>query len=104
LVEVIEHRVMAAVAVVEGAIAREARAAMAAQAKGAMAVQAKAAMAAQAKAAMAAKAKAAMEAKAKTATASASREGLPCSYNNDRPAHRGLDLGVASSSDEDRCR
>ena len=86
LVEVIEHRVMAAVAVVEGAIAREAKAAMAAQAKAAMAAQAKAAMAAKAKA------------------ADASTDRLPCTYSNHRPAYRGLDLGVASSPDEDRCR
>jgi hypothetical protein len=102
LEEVIEHRVMAAVAVVEGAIAREAKAAMAAQAKAAMPAKAKAAMAAKAKAAMPAKAKAAMAAKAKAADASTDR--LPCTYNNDRPAYRGLDLGVASSPDEDRCR
>jgi hypothetical protein len=69
-----------------------------------MEAKAKAAMEAKAKAAMEAKAKAAMEAKAKTTTANASREGLPCTYNNDRPAYRGLDLGVASSPDEDRCR
>jgi hypothetical protein len=60
-------------------------------------------MEAKAKAAMEAKAKAAMETSAKTTTANASREGLPCAYNNDRPAFRGLDLGVASSP-EDRCR
>jgi hypothetical protein len=61
-------------------------------------------MAAKAKTAMEAKAKAANGAKATTATANASKEGLPCTYNNDRPAYRGLDLGVASSPDEDRCR
>ena len=78
LVEVIEHRVMGVVAVVEG--------------------KAKAAMAAQAKAAMAAKAEAAM------AKRNASMEGLPCRYNNDRPASRGLSIDAPSSPDENRCR
>jgi hypothetical protein len=77
---------------------------MAAQAKAAMAAQAKAAMEAKAKAAMEAKAKAAMEAKAKAAMANASMEGLPCPYNNDRPASRSLDIGPSSSPDENRCR
>ena len=78
LVEVIEHRVMA---VVEGAIA-------------------------QGRAAMEAKAKATMEAKAKVVMAkrNASMEGLPCPYNNDRPALRSLSIDAPSSPDENRCR
>jgi hypothetical protein len=97
LVEVIEHRVMAVVAVVQGAIAREGRATMEAKAK--------AAMEAKAKATMEAKAKAAMEAKAKVAMAkrNTTMEGLPCSYNNDRPALRSLSID-APSSRENRCR
>jgi hypothetical protein len=101
LVEVIEHRVMTVVAVVEGAIAREARAA---KAKVPAAMQAKAKAAMEAKAAMQAKAKAAMEPKAKAAIANASTEGLPCRYNNDRPASRSLSIDAPSSSDENRCR
>jgi hypothetical protein len=104
LVEVIEHKVMAVVAVVEGAIARESRAAMEAKAKGAMAAKAKAAMEIKAKAAMAAKAKAAMEPKAKGAMANASMEELPCRDNSDRPPSRSLSTYVPSSPDENRCR
>jgi hypothetical protein len=91
LVEVIEHRVMAVVAVVEGAIAREARGAMEAKAKAAMA---KAAMAkgAMAKAAMEAQAKTAMEVKAKAAKANASVEGHPC---QDRPVSRSLSIDAS---------
>jgi hypothetical protein len=104
LVEVIEHRVMAVVAVVEGAIAREGRATMEAKAKAAMATKAKAAM--EAKVATEAKAKATMEAKAKVAMAkrNTTMEGLPCSYNNDRPALRSLSIDAPSSPDENRCR
>jgi hypothetical protein len=78
LVEVIEHRVMGVVAVVEG----------------------------KAKATMEAKVRAAMEAKAKAAMAkrNASMEGLPCPYNNDRPAFRSLSIDAPSSPDENRCR
>jgi hypothetical protein len=111
LVEVIEHRVMAVVAVVEGAIVREARAAMEAKVRAAVAAKAKTTMAAKAKAIMEANAKTAMEAKAKTAMdakqkgamANASMEGLPCRYNN-RPASRSLSINAPSSPDEIRCR
>ena len=52
LVEVIEHKVMAVLAVVEGAIAREGRATMEAKAKAAMETKAKVAMEAKVRAAM----------------------------------------------------
>jgi hypothetical protein len=114
LVEVIEHRVMAVVAVVEGAIARGGRAAMEAKVQAAMEAKAKAAMEAKAKVAMEAKAKVAMEAKAKVAMEAqakagmakrnASTEGIPCHYNNDRPALRSLSIDAPSSPDENRCR
>jgi hypothetical protein len=106
LVEVIEHRVMAVVAVVEGAIARGGRAAMETKAKAAMEARAKAGMEAKAKAAREAKAKIAMKAQAKAGMAkrNASTEGVPCSYNNDRPALRSLSIDGPSSSDENRCR
>jgi len=114
LVEVIEHKVMAVVAVVEGAIARGGRHAMEAKVRAAMETKAKAAMEAKAKVAMEAKAKATMEAKAKVAMEgqakagmakrNASTEGIPCSYNNDRPALRSLSIDAPSSPDENRCR
>ena len=130
LVQVIEHKVMAAIAVVEGAIAQGGRAAMEAKVQAAMEAKAKAAMGAKAKAGMEAKAKAAMEAKAKVAMEAkakatmeakakvamegqakagmakrnASTEGIPCSYNNDRPALRSLSIDAPSSPDENRCR
>src|SRR5262249_3639887 len=112
LVEVIEHRVMAVLAVVEGAIARGGGAAMEAKAKAAMEPRAKLVMEAKAKAAMGAKAameakaklvmetkaKAAMEgqAKARMAKRNASTEGAPCPYNNDRPALRSLSIDAPS--------
>jgi hypothetical protein len=114
LVEVIEHRVMAVLAVVEGAIAREggatteakAKAAMEAKAKVAMEAKAKVAMEAKAKVAMEAKAKAAMEAKAKVAMAkrNTTMGGPPCSYNKDRPALCSLSIDAPSSPDENGCR
>ena len=90
LVEVIEHKVMAVVAVVEGAIARGGRAAMEAKVQAAMEAKAKVAMEGQAKAGMAKR--------------NASTEGIPCSYNNDRPALRSLSIDAPSSPDENRCR
>jgi hypothetical protein len=138
MVEVIEHRVMAAIAVVEGAIARGGRAAMEAKVQAAMGAKAKAAMGAKAKAGMEAKAQAAMGAKAKAgmetkakialkaqaragmeakanisvkaqakagvAKRNASTEGIPCPYNNDRPALRSLSIDAPSSRDENRCQ
>jgi hypothetical protein len=85
-----EHRVMAVVAVVEGAIARGGRAAMEAKAKAAIKAKAKVAMEAQAKAGMAKR--------------NASTEAIPCHYNNDRPALRSLSIDAPSSPDENRCR
>jgi hypothetical protein len=82
LVEVIEHRVMAAFAVVAGAIAREGRAAMQAKVQAAMGAKAKAGM----------------------AKRHASTEGIPCPYNNDRPALRSLSIDAPSSRDENRCQ
>ena len=90
LAEVIEHRVMAVVAIVEGAIARGGAAAMEAKVQGAMEVKAKAAMEVKAKAAMAKR--------------NASTEEIPCPYNNDRPALRSLSTDAASSPDENQCR
>ena len=98
LVEVIEHKVMAVVAVVEGAIARGGRHAMEAKVRAAMETKAKATMEAKAKVAMEGQAKAGM------AKRNASTEGIPCSYNNDRPALRSLSIDAPSSPDENRCR
>jgi len=93
-----EHRVMAVVAVVEGAIARGGRAAMEAKVPAAMEAKAKAAIKAKAKVAMEAQAKAGM------AKRNASTEAIPCHYNNDRPALRSLSIDAPSSPDENRCR
>jgi hypothetical protein len=86
LVDVIEHKAMAVVAVVEGAIAREARAAMEANIR----------------AAMEAKARAAMEAKAAMAKRNvlSSDAQAPCPYdpNKSRSA-----TDVPSSLDGSRC-
>jgi len=90
LVEVIEHRVMAVVAVVEGAIARGGRAAMEAKVPAAIKAKAKVAIEAQAKAGMAKR--------------NASTEAIPCHYNNDHPALRSLSIDAPSSPDENRCR
>ena len=98
LVEVIERRVMAVVAVVEGAIARGGRHAMEAKVRAAMETKAKAAMEAKAKVAMEGQAKAGM------AKRNASTEGKPCPYNNERPALRSLSIDAPSSADENRCR
>jgi hypothetical protein len=103
---------MAAIAVVEGAIAQGGRAAMEAKVQAAMEAKAKAAMGAKAKAGMEAKAKAAMEAKANIAVKAqaemakrnASTEGIPCPYNNDRPALRSLSIDGPSWRDENRCQ
>jgi hypothetical protein len=85
LVEVIEHRVMAVVAVVEGSIAREARAAMEAKIRAAMEAKLRAAMEAKARAAMEAKAEAAMAAKAEAAMAKRNAQSsdaqAPCPYD-----------------------
>jgi hypothetical protein len=104
LVEVIEHRVMAVVAVVEGAIARGGRAAM--EAKVPAAMEAKAKAESKARAAIKAKAKVAMEAQAKAGMAkrNASTEAIPCHYDNDRPALRSLSIDAPSSPDENKCR
>jgi hypothetical protein len=108
LVEVIEHRVMAIVAVVEGAIAspaRGGRAAMEAKAKAAMESRAQAAMGQRAKTAMEPRA-VAMEGQGKSGMAkpSASTERIPCLYKNDRPALRSLSIDALSSPDENKCR
>ena len=98
LVEVIEHKVMAVVAVVEGAIARGGRHAMEAKVRAAMETKAKATMEAKAKVAMEGQAKAGM------AKRNASTETIPCHYDNDRPALRSLSIDAPSSRDENRCQ
>jgi len=79
---------------------------MQAKVQAAMGAKAKAGMEAKAKAAMEAKANITVKAQAKAGMAkrNASTEGIPCPYNNDRPALRSLSIDAPSSRDENRCQ